>query len=285
MIVDKELAKKINTLYIISKGRPQCRTAQTLEKLRYPGEWFIVCGTNDDKLEEYKQIWGEHILVFDWAEEIKKTDTMDNFGFEKMPSGAVPVRNATCDFARSRGELRHWQFDDDYTTFAYTDTQKGKNKVIKDGKKLFDLMYRIAKFGYDTNMANVGFTISTMEACPVNWQLYANRVFAAHNMPTDEKFERWTSRMNDDTMNAIDICRHGKKAMQFRFLQLSTTSTQQESGGLSDIYKAEGTVRKTAYIMLKAPSSAKLIISFGRYHHWVNWKNLVPKLLREDLKK
>ena len=39
-------------------------------------------------------------------EEIKKTDVMDNFGFEKMPSGAAPVRNAVFDFSRARGEKK-----------------------------------------------------------------------------------------------------------------------------------------------------------------------------------
>ena len=97
----------IDTIYIISKGRPKCTTAKTLEKIGYPGEWFIVCGNNDETLQEYRDMWGERVIVFDWYEEIKRTDTLDNFGFESMASGAVPVRNATCDIARSRGERRH----------------------------------------------------------------------------------------------------------------------------------------------------------------------------------
>lgn len=85
----------LNTIYIISKGRPQCKTAETLTRLNYPGQWFIVCGTNDETLPEYQKRWGEdRVLVFDWKDETTRTDTLDNFGFEVMPSGAVPVRNA-----------------------------------------------------------------------------------------------------------------------------------------------------------------------------------------------
>ena len=46
--------EKLNTIYIISKGRPQCHTARTLTEMNYPGPWFIVCGNNDETLEEYK---------------------------------------------------------------------------------------------------------------------------------------------------------------------------------------------------------------------------------------
>ena len=84
---------ELSTVYIISKGRPQCHTARTLERIDYPGEWFIVCGNNDETLEQYLANWGEeHVKVFDWYDEVKRTDTMDNFGFGSMPSGACPVR-------------------------------------------------------------------------------------------------------------------------------------------------------------------------------------------------
>ena len=55
----------VNTIYIISKGRPNCTTARTLEGLDYPGDWFIVCGTNDETLPDYKRRWGERVLVFE----------------------------------------------------------------------------------------------------------------------------------------------------------------------------------------------------------------------------
>lgn len=41
---------EFSTIYIISKGRPQCHTAKTLQRIDCPGEWFIVCGNNDETL-------------------------------------------------------------------------------------------------------------------------------------------------------------------------------------------------------------------------------------------
>lgn len=276
-----EALEKLNTVYIISKGRPGCKTAETLTKLGYPGQWFIVCGTNDDALDEYRENWGEHVLVFDWRDEITRTDTLDNFGFETMPSGAVPVRNATRAISEARGELRHWQLDDDYDSFWRVNAECTKNERIKDGAVLEAEMLKIAEFGYKAGLQNAGFQLSS-EAYPDKAKCFGSRVFNAHNLPsTPDLFTVWRGRMNDDLINAIETYRRGGYEMSLKFLSLHPMPTQSEDGGMTDIYKAEGTVRKSAYPVLVAPSATKLVIRFGRYHHKVNWRKLVPKVLHE----
>lgn len=155
--------KKINTIYIISKGRPNCTTARTLEKIKYPGEWFIVCGNNDETVPEYKKNFGEEkVLVFDWYEEIKHTNTLDNFGFESKASGACPVRNATRKISESRGELRHWQFDDDYVSFQRYKKSRDKNTKI-NGESLFYTLYKIAEYGLSANLKMWGFALQRVK--------------------------------------------------------------------------------------------------------------------------
>lgn len=281
-MIDKKL---INTIYIISKGRPQCVTAKTLEKINYPGEWFIVCGNNDETLDEYKKRWGDRVIVFDWYEEIKHTDTMDNFGFETKASGACPVRNVVAEISRNRGEVRHWQLDDDYTHFQRTIFKNGevfKNKKLNDGKTLEKYLYLIAQFGFNTNMPNVGFSLTTIESVPENWAKMKRRVFNAHNMINDPAIRtEWRSRINDDIVNAIETWRRGYPEYSVHFLQLYTKATQTEKGGLTEMYKADGTVRKTAYAIMFCPANVKLVINLGRYHHKVDWRGLTPKLISE----
>ena len=269
-------------MYIISKGRPECRTAQTLTKMRYPGEWFIVCGTNDETIQEYRDNWGEHVLAFDWAKEVERTDTLDNFGFETMASGACPVRNATRRISWERGELRHWQFDDDYTGFVHIDLERRKNVKFDDGREFEDWLCSIAEFGHAAGMRNIGFP-PTSETFPDHALTFGPRVFNAHNLPSDPRlFIPWVGRMNDDTINAINCWRTpGAYEMSVRCMGMNMPPTQSEKGGLSALYKAEGTVRKSAYPVLVAPSAAKLVVRFGRYHHRIDWKRLVPKVLRE----
>jgi len=275
----------LNTVYIISKGRPQCVTAETLSRINYPGEWFIVCGNNDETLPEYQKKWGDKVLVFDWYKEIKYTDPMDNFGFKDKASGACPVRNATVRISRERGEKRHWQFDDDYFTFyAYNPLLK-KNKSI-NGKILYEKMKIISEFGYTAKINNVGFCLQTIEAVPKDRYKFRKRVFNAHNLPsTEDLFVPWVGRMNDDLINAINVWRKGGKEFQFLFTQIGMQVSQQTAGGLTELYKQDGTVRKTAYAIMACPVATRLVVKFGRYHHSLDIKKITPKIIREEFKK
>lgn len=280
------MKNKLNTIYIISKGRPRCLTAQTLTKMNYPGEWFIVCGNNDETIPEYQEKWGEdRIIVFDWYEEVKNSDLLDNFGVEKMSSGAVPVRNATRRIARERGELRHWQFDDDYSMFRHINKDLTKHETLKDGKFFEYELNRIATFAHEANLANAGFCLG-MESFPEMVKTFSKRVFNAHNMPTDENLcMQWRGRMNDDLINALQVYQKGKREMAFKFMTLMLAPTQSEKGGNTDIYKLSGTVRKAAYAVMIEPNATKLVIKYGRYHHATNWQLISPKLIREKYAK
>lgn len=277
---------ELSTIYIISKGRPQCRTAQTLTKMKYPGEWFIVCGNNDETLEQYLANWGEeHVKVFDWYDEVKRTDTMDNFGFGSMPSGACPVRNATAEISRRRGERRHWQFDDDYTGFQVFDAKTGKRPHC-DGQKLAECMEAIAEFADRCGLSNCGFPPSTIETCKEGALGLARRVFNAHNLPSGgELFVPWMARLNDDLINAINVWRTGRSELSVKCIAMNMPPTQSEGGGLTDIYRDEGTVRKTAYAVMAAPGQVKLVDRFGRYHHAADWKRIVPKIVSDEYRK
>lgn len=285
MITNDE--KKINTIYIISKGRPQCVTAQTLTRIKYPGKWYIVVGNNDLELESYKKRWGDRIIVFDWYKEVKNTDLMDNFGYDKKASGASPVRNAARKISKENGELRHWQFDDDYLDFSRYNPYLNKNETIKDGRILFSSMYRIADFANDAKLNNIGFALATIEGNPQRRHKWGPRVYNAHNLPSDDDlFVEWKGRMNDDTINAVNVWRTGGVEMMVKFLQLRMEPTQKSEGGLTDLYKEDGTVRKTAYLLLACPAFSKLVIRFGRFHHNVNWRGkLVPKIISDKWEK
>ena len=287
MKLSTEDFRLLNTIYIISKGRPECLTARTLTELNYPGEWFIVCGNNDETLDIYKKRWGEdRVIVFDWYEEIKETDTLDNFGFDRMPSGAVPVRNAVIRISRERGEKRHWQLEDDYRSFRLTDIDLVHKSKIEDGAKLQWWMCRIAKFAEQCNIPNCGFSLGTLESVPENALKPGTRVFNTHNQSSTGLATRWRGRLNDDLINAIETHRLGQKTeYTFKFMCLEMPPSQQEEGGLSDIYKTEGTVRKSAYPILLAPNATRLVIKFGRYHHRVDWNKIRSKVISDKWRK
>lgn len=273
---------ELNTVYIISKGRPQCHTARTLQRIGFPGAWFIVCGNNDETLPEYRERWGDRVLVFDWYEQVRHTDPMDGFGFEEMASGACPVRNATAEISRKRGEVRHWQLDDDYVSFAGYDPASGKN-VRMSGEELHRRMLAVAEFAHACGLGNAGFPPSTREVLPERARTFSRRVFNAHNLPSGgELFEPWVGRMNDDLINAINNWRHGRIEMSMHFMAMNMPPTQSEEGGLSQLYRDEGTVRKTAYAVMACPCAVSLVEKFGRYHHRVAWDRVTPKIVSDE---
>ena len=263
-----------------------CLTAQTLKKINYPGEWFIVCGNNDETLPEYQQNWGDKVLVFDWYEQIKTTDTLDNFGFEKKASGACPVRNAVRAISEARGEKRHWQMDDDYTGFHRYDGSTGKNKTIKDGKILFSSMYRIAKFALDANLGKTGFILTTIEAAPQSRKTFNPHVANAMNMPSDPvHFIPWTGRMNDDVIHCVNNWKNMEYEIQFKYLQLASKPTRTETGGLTEMYKNDGAARRTAYFVMVAPCYVKMTQKKGEIMYKMDWRGMIPKLIRESYRK
>lgn len=273
---------KLNTLFVISKGRPKCTTAHLLQRIGFPGDWYIVCGSNDETVPQYEANYPGHVLVFDFGKEFGQTDTMDNFGLAKS-SGACPARNATAKIAAKMGLKRHWQFDDDYTGFNVYDPARGKNRTSCDGPTIYEVMKAIASFADSVGASNAGFTVATMECRPDNRMAVARRVFNAHNMPVwGDEFVKWTSRMNDDLINAVSVAKRGGYEAQFKFAGIAMKPSQQEDGGLSDLYREEGTVFKTAYAVMANPSSVKLVRRFGRWHHSMNASTTFPKVVRCD---
>lgn len=67
-------------------------------------------------------------------------------------------------------------------------------------------------------------------------------------------------------------------------LQVITPATQRDAGGMTDIYKKNGTYRKSFYSVMCCPSFVKVSamgITDFRIHHAISWNNAVPKLLSE----
>ena len=64
--------------------------------------------------------------------------------------------------------------------------------------------------------------------------------------------------------------------------------TQQNPGGLTDIYLDNGTYVKSFYSVIHEPSCVKVALMGSnnkRIHHKINWDKCCPKILNEKWKK
>jgi len=71
-------------------------------------------------------------------------------------------------------------------------------------------------------------------------------------------------------------------------LRLQQIVTQQNAGGLTEIYLDLGTYTKSFYSVMYAPSCVKISevgTNDKRIHHQVSWKHTVPKILDEQYRK
>ena len=264
----------------MSKGRPNCLTAQMLTKISYPGEWFIVCGDNDTTIDEYRKNWGkDRILVFNWKEWVKKTDLMDPFGVVGKPSGAAPARNAIHDISQKRGEKRHWQLDDDIPIFYDVDDATAKKIRIENGDVLYRRMKLIAEYGDKAGLLDVGIDGATLFVTAISKRKIARQVFCCHNLRSDDKFLPWRGRIADDIVQAIDTAHTGRGIqISIKWFGYPYIASASKEGGNTDLYLAEGYIRKAGYAILADPMCCRIMIDKKGLPH-IKMRYPQPKIL------
>ena len=91
-------------------------------------------------------------------------------------------------------------------------------------------------------------------------------------------------RMNDDITTSLINGMRGKLYYTYMPVMVYVDPTQVQHGGMTDIYKKNGTYRKSFYSVMCCPSCVKVSamgITEYRIHHEISWNNAVPKLLSE----
>ena len=262
-------------------------THETIRKLKYDGDIFLVVDDEDPAVEEYKKLYKDKVVVFSKKDMEGKFDIGDNSGNRKA---VVFARNACFDIAKNLGYKYFFMLDDDYTDFRWSFDDNKKyvtNKYIKDIKAVFDIML---KFYKNTNVVSmcmaqggdfIGGEGSGLSKTFLSGKI-SRKVMNSFLCSTDRPFQ-FMGRINED-VNAY--CSQGFTGMFFMTvaqLRLEQKQTQSNSGGLTDIYLDATTWAKSFYSVLYNPSSVKLRMmgqSHKRWHHAINWNNTVPKLIR-----
>jgi hypothetical protein len=109
-------------VFILTHGRPNSqKTLNLLRKCNYTGQIYLLCDDEDTTLEQYKQNYGDIVLVFSKRDYYDKVDIMDNFPDNKTP---VFARHACFDFAKQLDLDYFIMLDDDYTGIEYNIYQR-----------------------------------------------------------------------------------------------------------------------------------------------------------------
>lgn len=276
-------------VFILSHGRPDnVVTFNTLMKMKYKGKYFIVIDNEDDTAEEYYQKFGEeNVVMFDKLKISKEFDTIDNCEERRT---VVYARNACFNIAKEKGIKYFLELDDDYDQFR---ERHAKNGVLSSAKitninKLFELMIDfLDKSGAITvAFAQGGDFIGGVGSAVWKKQL-ARKAMNSFFCTTDRPFQ-FLGRINEDVNTYTTEGIKGNLLFTVASIMINQGTTQENAGGMTDVYLDSGTYVKSFFTIICAPSCTKISTmgnKFMRIHHKINWEKCTPKILNEKWKK
>lgn len=276
-------------IFILTHGRPNnVLTAKTLEKVNNTNRVYYVIDNEDKCAEQYYQNFGrENVIMFDKLKKSKEFDTMDLSDNRKA---IVYARNACFDIAEQLGIKYFLELDDDYTKFRSRifDGEKLTSIYVKDFDSIVDCMI---DFLDETNALTVAFSQTGDFIGGTESHIYTvklkRKAMNSFFCRTDRRFD-FVGRVNEDVNSYVSYGARGELLLTIADISLNQCDTQQNKGGMSELYLDNGTYVKSFYSVMIAPSAVKLAqmgCGHKRIHHLISWENAVPKIISSRFRK
>lgn len=279
------------TVFILTHGRPdKIYTLKALAECGYTGNIYIIIDNEDKTADEYKRLYGDKVIQFDKAAIAKTFDEGDNFNDRRA---IIYARNACFQIAKDLGITYFMELDDDYTSFEY----RIDNKFRYKHRKLYQLNDILdAMLDYYKSVPNlltlcmaqggdfIGGAGSAMLANGLKPRRKAMNTFICS---TERPFQ-FFGRINEDVNTYTNLGSRGGLLLTIPNVCVNQMETQQNSGGMTEMYLDSGTYVKSFYTVMYQPSSVKVGMmgdTHMRMHHAIKWNNTVPVLLDEKYKK
>ena len=263
-------------------------TYKTLRDGGYNGDIYLVVGTDDPEIEEYKRLYGKQVILFN--KEDVNVDVCDNFGKKNC---VVFARNAIFDIAKEKGVDVFCVLDDDYNRFSFRRVYTDGIEEILKGFKVEDLNSCIlASFDYLYNTPILDCFAWCQDGDFIGGAggfdniSFKRKIMNAFFFKTKRRI-RFMGSINEDLSASVYEGQRGKLFFTISDVSVHQQKTQQNRGGLTDIYLDTGTYVKSFYSVIVAPNCVK-VHTMGskdlRIHHRVDWNLACPKLIREEVK-
>lgn len=262
-------------------------TYRVLRKANYDGKIYLIVGDDDPTLEDYKRKYGDEVIVFSKEKTRPSVDMLDNFG--KM-NCVVYARNAMFDIAKELGLDYFIVLDDDYKELVFRRVFGEKlrgfnilniNEVIKASVQYLEETKVLDCFAW----SQMGDFIGGADTFP---KISGKRkIMNAFIFKTNNRI-RFNGSINEDLNASVYEGQRGKCFFTINDVSVNQIDTQQNKGGLTDIYLDVGTYVKSFYSVIVAPNCVK-IHTMGdnalRLHHRVDWNLCCPKIISDKHKK
>lgn len=280
------MAKNEFCVFIISYRRPdRVYTYKALRRQGYTGPIYIIVGTDDDTLDEYRQRFGNEVIVFE-KKDYLDIDTFDNLDDLQM---TAYVRNAVYDIAEQLGYEYFFVADDDYLHFRWHINSKF-TPVEYDIKNMDRMLYSLYSFYRDTPFHCVAISQSgdflggSKSVIDKLQKEGGTRKAMNFYICSTKRRVKWISRFNEDVNTYVFWGHRGYLFITTFAVMQRQVRTQFNPGGLTEAYRRYGTYVK-AFSSVMAHPSGVCVSEMGlvdrRPHHRVNWEKTVPYIVRE----
>jgi len=277
-------------VFILTHGRPNnVVTYKTIRKQGYTGKIFLIVDDQDNTRDEYIEKYNDEVILFSKDEVGKTFDLMDSFDNDKV---IVYARNVCWQIARKLKLDYFIQFDDDYTKFAILDYKRRKQIKTSQLDWVFNSYLRCLE---STKVRTIAFVQAgdliggfDSQSCKIKYKRKAMNTFF-FKVGTESEDMIFIGRMNEDVNAYLLGGIRGQVFIQAAHVKMDQKATQQNAGGMTGAYNANGTYVKSFYSVINAPSCCKIarMRSHGneRIHHQVAWDNAACKIIRQEYKK
>lgn len=275
-------------VFILTHGRAEnVITLKALEKAGYSGKTYLVIDDEDEQEDLYREKYGEQVIQFCKEEAAKKTDVMTP---SRKRNAVVFARNECWNIAKQLGLTHFCVLDDDYKEFyiRFIDKNKIRGYKPKNIDNIFTAMCEFldASGAITVCMAQGGDYIGGQKGNFI-YKGLSRKAMNVWFMRTDRPFQ-YMGLTNKDTNMYVTLGGIGKLMFTVTNISVNQIQTQDNPGGLTDIYKQDGTFIKSFYSVMCRPDCVKVAAMgdhYMRMHHNVEWDYCVPKILNEKWRK
>lgn len=275
-------------VFILTHGRAEnMKTLDTLNRCGYTGKWYMVIDNEDKTADKYYQIYGkDHVIMFDKLKKSKEFDTCDISDNRKA---IVYARNACFDIAEDLGIEYFLELDDDYTEFRkrFWDGEKLSSYYVLDFDSIVDEMIDFLETSKALTVAfsQTGDFIGG-QSCKVFREKLTRKAMNSFFCKTSRRFD-FLGRINEDVNTYCNLGSRGELLFTIADISLNQQDSQQNKGGMTDLYLSAGTYVKSFYSVMTNPSFVKVAemgVGHKRMHHLVDWEHGVPKIISDRFK-
>lgn len=262
-------------IYVLSHGRPDVETLDTLRKQGYTNteNVFVVVDDADTDLGRYEERFADRLLVFNKDEVAAGCDMLTN---EPKRNTAMLARNFIFDHARANKVRNVVMMDDDIIGFTIRKPEYETGKLRCRKARMGGLIEELVRYNVDHGVWCVGganaMIMMGMKSFVFNMSAFPDA--------------KWRGYLQQDEILAFDSWRIGKLVMCVNAINITCPKLGTNKGGLNETYNGTNDYVRGLLKKMTNPSCVKIVENDdGTIGDSVESKYCFPKVISSEWKK